>query len=70
MSYLQIWIASGGNFDSPVVVAVHKKIFGAGAATYPNQVPYIVVWRDLLTDLPSWIRVSFPEGFYHSRGIP
>lgn len=50
-----------GSFDLSVVVVVQWKVFGAGSAIHLNQAPYIVVWRDLLTDSPSWIQGFLPN---------
>lgn len=50
-----------GTTDLPVVLAIQQRVFRAESATHLDQVPYIVVWRDLLTDLPSWIWGFLPN---------
>lgn len=38
-----------------MVLAVENKVFQK-AGKYPDQVPYIVVWKDLVTSLPPWVK--------------
>nr|XP_020143214.1 uncharacterized protein LOC105865222 isoform X2 [Microcebus murinus] len=47
-----------GSFDRTVVEKVKEKIFGH--LGHPDQIPYIVVWQDLVRDPPPWMRAFVP----------
>ncbi|XP_060222455.1 uncharacterized protein LOC132647100 isoform X3 [Meriones unguiculatus] len=44
-----------GTFHLPTVLAVEDKVFQK-ACGHPDQVPYIVVWKNLVTHPPPWIK--------------
>jgi hypothetical protein len=41
-----------GTFDSQVIKAVEEKVFRPGFLRYPDQVPTIVTWKDLVEEHP------------------
>lgn len=43
-----------GTFHLPMVLAVENKVF-LKARGHPDQVPYIVVWKDLVVNPPPWV---------------
>lgn len=42
-------------FRLPTMLAVEDKVFQK-AGRHPDQVPYIIVWKDLVTNPPPWIK--------------
>jgi hypothetical protein len=45
---------SQGTFSLPVILAVKRVIFQT-AGGHPDQVPYIIVWQDLVQNLLPWL---------------
>jgi hypothetical protein len=39
-----------------VIKAVEEKVLRPGSLGHPDQVPYIVTWKNLVEDSPSWIK--------------
>lgn len=73
MAHLQSWMALGGDFDLSIVVAIQWKVFWDGSAIHFDQTAYIVVWRNLLTDSPSWIWDFLPSRrklAFHVQTVP
>lgn len=59
-----------GTFNITILLQVKEQIFSRGPQGHPDQVPYIVVWENLVEDPPS-LGFSFhsskaqtPSGFY------
>ena len=48
-------MAFGGNFNLSLISAVKRIVFQASGG-HPDQVPYIIVWEDLVQNLTSWVR--------------
>lgn len=46
---------SGGTFNLPIIFAVKRVVFQATGG-HPDQVPYIVVWQDLVQNPPPWMK--------------
>lgn len=44
-----------GTFHLLTVLAVENRVFQK-VGEYPDQVPYLVVWKDLLTNPLSWVK--------------
>ena len=61
IAHLEVGWPWEGTFDLPIVVAVQWKVFGAGSSTHLDQMPYVVVWGDLLADLSSWVWGFLPS---------
>jgi hypothetical protein len=49
-----------GTFDLPAIRAVEGRIFRQGPHGHPDHVPYIITWKNLVEDPPSWIKALFP----------
>lgn len=47
-----------GTFDAELVERIKGIVFGHHG--YPDQVPYIIVWQDLVQDPPPWLRALLP----------
>ena len=41
-----------GIFNLQVIKAVEERVFRPGSLRHPDQVPYIVTWKNLVEDLP------------------
>lgn len=61
------WPASGvrwppeGAFDLPLVIAVKKVVFQFTEGGHPDQVPYILVWLDLVQNPSPWVKLWILE---------
>ena len=44
----------------PVIMTVEGRTFSQGPHGHPDQVPYIITWKNLVEDPPSWIKALFP----------
>jgi len=45
-----------GTLDKAIISSVRDIVFQPGPGSHPDQVPYIVVWENLASDPPSWLR--------------
>lgn len=45
---------TGGNFQPICCTKIQ------GQAGHPNQIPYILVWQDLIENLPTWMVPFLP----------
>ena len=51
-----------GTFNLQVIKAVEERVFRPGALGHPDQVPYIVTWKNLMEDTPLMDKsLSFPR---------
>ena len=48
------WPAEG-TFCLPIIIKVKSKIFLPGRSGHPDQIPYILVWQDLVENPPPWL---------------
>uniref|UniRef100_A0A5F8AUI6 Core shell protein Gag P30 domain-containing protein n=1 Tax=Macaca mulatta TaxID=9544 RepID=A0A5F8AUI6_MACMU len=44
-----------GTFQLPVITRVKSKIFLPGRAGHSDQIPYILIWQDLVENSPPWL---------------
>ncbi|XP_023047362.2 uncharacterized protein LOC111525929 isoform X2 [Piliocolobus tephrosceles] len=44
-----------GTFCLPIITKVKTKIFLPGRSGHPDQIPYILVWQDLVENPPPWL---------------
>lgn len=44
-----------GTFDLNLILTVKSKVFQQQGG-HPDQVPYIIVWQDLVQNPPSWVK--------------
>lgn len=49
-----------GTFDLDIIRAVERVVFQPRSG-HPDQIPYIVVWRNLVENPPPWIKAFFPD---------
>ena len=49
-----------GTFHLPTILALMEKIFVPGKEGHPDQVPYIVTWKNLVKDPPNWLKPFLP----------
>ena len=45
-----------GTFQPSIIQAVKEKIMAPGPWGHLDQVPYIMVWQDLVQDPPEWLK--------------
>ena len=45
-----------GTFQPSIIQAVKKKIMAPVPWGHPDQVPYVMVWQDLVENLPKWLK--------------
>lgn len=45
-----------GTLDQAIISSIRRIVFQPGPGSHPDQVPYIVVWENLASDPPSWLR--------------
>ncbi|XP_014388801.1 PREDICTED: predicted GPI-anchored protein 58 [Myotis brandtii] len=45
-----------GTFDLSIIFAVKRIVFQKEPGDHPDQQPYIVAWKDLVQNPPSWVR--------------
>ncbi|XP_044090450.1 bromodomain-containing protein 4-like [Neovison vison] len=45
-----------GTFNLDIISQVEAKVFSPGPHGHPDQVPYIVTWRALVSDPPLWVQ--------------
>ena len=48
----QVGWPPGGSFSLPLIQAVKKKVFGTRSHVHQDQIPYILVWENLVTEPP------------------
>ena len=44
-----------GTFHLPIILQVKAVIFKDKPDGHPDQVPYILVWQDMIENPPSWL---------------
>uniref|UniRef100_A0A8C6YUC6 Core shell protein Gag P30 domain-containing protein n=1 Tax=Nothoprocta perdicaria TaxID=30464 RepID=A0A8C6YUC6_NOTPE len=49
------WLRTG-SLDTQLVRKVKRKILSPGQGGHPDQIPYIIVWEDLVEKPPEWLR--------------
>lgn len=52
---------SEGTFCLSIITKVKTKIFLLGQSGHPDQIPYILVWQDLVENPPPWVTPFIPE---------
>ena len=52
---------SKGTFCLSIITKVKTKIFLPGQSGHPDQIPYILVWQDLVENPPPWVTPFIPE---------
>ena len=60
-----------GTFNLQVIIAVEERVFRPGSSRHPNQVPYIVTWKNLMENLlppPLDKSHSFPKTYLTGSG--
>ena len=45
-----------GNFQPSIIRAVKEKVMAPDPWGHPSQVPYVMVWQDLIEDPPEWLK--------------
>ncbi|XP_042795235.1 proline-rich protein 36-like [Panthera leo] len=55
------WLTEG-TFCLPVVLKVKSRIFLPGKEGHPDQIPYILVWQDLVENPPPWMASFLTAG--------
>ena len=45
-----------GTFQQSIIQAVKEKIMAPDPWGHPDQVPYVMVWQDLVEDPPRWLK--------------
>ena len=45
-----------GTFQPSIIQAVNEKIMAPDPWGHPDQVPYVMVWQDLVEDSPTWLK--------------
>ena len=45
-----------GNFQPSIIRVVKEKVMAPDPWGHPSQVPYVVVWQDLIEDPPEWLK--------------
>ncbi|XP_070314438.1 uncharacterized protein [Odocoileus virginianus] len=53
---LQVGWTPEGTFQPSIIQAVKEKIMAPDPWGHPDQVPYIVVWQDLVENPPNWLK--------------
>uniref|UniRef100_A0A667HG64 Core shell protein Gag P30 domain-containing protein n=1 Tax=Lynx canadensis TaxID=61383 RepID=A0A667HG64_LYNCA len=51
-----------GTFCLPIIAKVKSKIFLPGREGHPDQIPYILVWRNLVENPPPWLAPFLSSG--------
>ena len=51
-----------GTFCLPIIAQVKSKIFLPGHEGHPDQIPYILVWQDLVENPPPWLAPFLSSG--------
>lgn len=54
---------SEGTFCLSIITKVKTKIFLPGQSGHPDQIPYILVWQDLVENPPPWVTPFIPEPY-------
>ena len=49
------WLPEG-TFQPSIIQAVKEKIMAPDPWGYPDQVPYVMVWQDLVENPPKWLK--------------
>ena len=45
-----------GTFQPSIIRAVKEKVMAPDPWGHPGQVPYVMVWQDLVEDPPKWLK--------------
>ena len=45
-----------GTFQPSIIPVVKEKVLAPDAWGHPSQVPYVMVWQDLIEDPPKWLK--------------
>nr|KAF6279144.1 hypothetical protein mMyoMyo1_010187 [Myotis myotis] len=56
----QVGWPDAGSFDMTTAYRVHHVIYDCPG--HPDQIPYIQVWVDVLSEKPQWMRACLPRG--------
>ena len=52
----QVGWPPAGTYQPSIIQAVKEKIMAPDPWGYPDQVPYVMVWQDLVEDPPRWLK--------------
>ena len=58
-----------GTFQPSIIQAVKEKVMAPDPWGHPSQVPYVMVWQDLIEDLPEWLK-PFVHKLPDSPNVP
>ncbi|XP_073664337.1 uncharacterized protein [Tursiops truncatus] len=53
-----------GTFCLPIILKVKSRVFLPGKEGHPDQIPYILVWQDLVENPPPWMTPFLSSGSY------
>uniref|UniRef100_A0A8C9CQV4 Gag polyprotein n=1 Tax=Phocoena sinus TaxID=42100 RepID=A0A8C9CQV4_PHOSS len=53
-----------GTFCLPIVLKIKSRVFLPGKEGHPDQIPYILVWQDLVENPPPWMAPFLSSGTY------
>lgn len=48
------WLANG-SFSLTPILLVKQRVFRTGPGSHSDQIPYILVWEDLVSNPPHWV---------------